>query len=132
MTDDIARAAALGRYTEVLVLTDETEDPALLVLRAAALDRMGRFPEALDCCSGAIGAAPLDADAWFVQGFVLYRFSEFDQAAQSLEQAIRIAPGHVEARFVLGNVRPAQGRLDEAIACFEAVVALEPRYAKAL
>ena len=135
MTADLApaaAAAALGRYTDVLALTEGAEDPALLVLRAAALDRMGRFPEALDCCSAAIAAAPLAVDAWFIQGFVLYRFSEFEQAAQSLEQALRLAPDHAEARFILGTVRYGQGRLDEAIACFEAVVAIEPRYAKAL
>ena len=84
MTADLARtaaAAALGRYTEVVDLTDGTEDPALLLLRASALDRMGRFPDALDCCSAAIEAAPLDVDAWFIQGLVLYRFGEFEQAA---------------------------------------------------
>ena len=103
--------------------------------RAEALERTGKFLEALEEIKGPLEIQPRNAELWHAQGRMLERASHNDEAYQSLTKAIELAAGRPGAAnqpptmYYLSRSKflKRQNRLEEAAADFRVAKGIPPR-----
>ncbi|HZW32965.1 MAG TPA: tetratricopeptide repeat protein [Isosphaeraceae bacterium] len=109
--DALAVAESKGRRTFKAV------DRALAHRRlAAALDRLGRFPQAEEHYRKAIKLSPKDARIWNDAGYSHYLQGRWADAERDLKTASKLAPADPRIRTNLGLTLAAAGRSQEALA----------------
>ena len=99
--------------------------------RAAALNGLKRFEEAVACCDTALALKPDLAEALTNRALALVELKRLDEAVVSCDKALALRPDAPEAHNNRGNALRELGRLDEALASFDRAIALRPDYAEA-
>ncbi|MBW7974076.1 tetratricopeptide repeat-containing glycosyltransferase family protein [Bradyrhizobium sp. BR 10289] len=82
----------------------------------AALQRHGRFAEALNVLDKAIQLRPDDSEFWRQHGDILVQLKRLDQALVSFQKAIELDPHQHDALHKSGIILHKLGRNEEAIA----------------
>ncbi|RXT43425.1 hypothetical protein B5V03_22645 [Bradyrhizobium betae] len=106
--------------------------PEYLASFATALQRYGRFEEALNVLDKAIQLRPDDAALWRQQGDIRIQLGRLDQAVLSLQHALQLGPNHQDALYKTGAVLHKLGRNEEAIAYLDLSDTLFPDHAPTL
>jgi tetratricopeptide (TPR) repeat protein len=106
-------------------------DPHFLNNRAAALQLLGRYDEALADYDTAIALKPDYVEALGNRGIVLQKLARFQEALASYDQALAINPGYVDALSNRGDTLQQLGRYDEALASYAKALAINPDHANA-
>jgi tetratricopeptide (TPR) repeat protein len=96
-----------------------------------ALDKKGRFDEAISQFQEAIRLKQNYAEAYNNLGTALDKKGRLDEAISQFQEAIRFKPDYTEAYNNLGTALARNGRLDEAISQFQEAIRLKPEYADA-
>ena len=94
--------------------------------QGVALQRAGRFPEAIGEYEQALRIAPEDAWLHYNVGVALYQAGRVTEAIAHFEQALRFNPNLAEPHNSLGAILAEAGRIQEAIAHDEQAVRLAP------
>jgi tetratricopeptide (TPR) repeat protein len=97
----------------------------------AALEALGRLPEAEAHYKRAINLNPNHAETHNNFGNALMRQGKLDEAQAEFRRALGLRTGYVEAYYNLGNALMAQGRTDEAIRPYHQAVGLKPAFPRA-
>ena len=82
---------------------------------AAALDRLGRFPQAEEHYRKAIKLSPKDSRVWNDVGYSHYLRGQWADAERALKTALKLAPADARIRTNLGLTLAAAGRSQEAL-----------------
>ena len=94
----------------------QADDRALAHRRmAAALDRLGRFPQAEDHYKKAMKLGPKDPKIWNDAGYSYYLQGRWGEAERALRTALKLAPDDARVRTNLGLTLAAAGRSQEAL-----------------
>ena len=94
--------------------------------RATALHRAGRYIEAEKLYRELLDADPADFDAVHRLGILKLHGGELREAETLLQTAVELAPASAAALSNLGSVLLKKGQFVTALARFEAAVALDP------
>jgi tetratricopeptide (TPR) repeat protein len=105
--------------------------PFAHINRGNALEKLGRFADALADYDIAITQYPGAVAAHVNRAAVLLRLHRHDAALDSADQAILLRPDFAEAHINRGNVLHDLARLDEALASFDRAIATRPDFAGA-
>lgn len=128
-----------GRYAEAATAFGRAQDKAegnggweLTYLRGAALDRAGKWDEALPVLQRAVYLGPQEPEAlaWLGNAQV-ERGIDLPGAQALLERAQRLKPDDPEIIDSLGRAYYAQGKLDQAATLLETAVRADPGNARA-
>ena len=106
--------------------------PEYLASFATALQRHGRFAEALNVLDNAIQLRPDDAALWRQQGDIRIQLGRLDQAVLSLQHALKLDPDHHDALYKAGAVLHNLGRNEEAMTYLDLSERLFPNHAPTL
>ncbi len=87
--------------------------------RANALQRLGRYEEALRASDAAIAVKSDAARHWCTRGSIQYCLAEYMDALASFEKAITLSPDYPDAHLSMGIVRLQLGRFEEGWRHFE-------------
>jgi len=120
----------LASYDRVLAI--RPDDPEVFYNRGVALQKLGRFNEALASCERALEVRPEYSKALNNRGVTLLGLKCFEEALASCEKALAIKSDYVEALINRGNILQELGRFAEALASYERALAMRPDYAEAL
>jgi len=96
------------------VTTDGRRDPASLNNRGVALERQGRYEEALAAFSAAILCDDDDVYAWNNRAVILSRFDRLREAALACRQALAIDRSCIFVMVTYGMVLGRLGNYREA------------------
>ena len=96
-----------------------------------ALDKQGRFEEAVGEYLTAIQLDPAFADAHYNLGLIYIRFGRIPDAIGEFSISIRLEPGYADAHYNLANAYLEMGKLEEATDNYLAALSLKPDYADA-
>ena len=96
-----------------------------------ALQRTGRFNEAIHQFDQALRLNPEYADAHCNRGNVLSQTGRTEEAMAEWELALRFKPDYAQAHYNLGLGLARQGRLPEAMGHWEQALRIKPHYAEA-
>lgn len=99
--------------------------------RGVALERLGRFAEALASYERAVELDPGDAVPCFNRGNALLALGRVDEALEHYDKAILLAPNHVNAHINRGSALLRLHRYDEALAAYTRAAAVKPDCADA-
>jgi len=92
-------AEALASYDKVLNLTTSKPCRALAwKKKAGALDLLGRFEEAIECCNCSLDIDPGDPVTWGLKGECLFRIGNLEDAITCFDEVLRINPSDEMAR----------------------------------
>jgi serine protease Do len=83
-------------------------------LRAAVLEREGRWDELEGLAFNWTRAAADDPQPWYLHGLALGRLQRWPESQRALERALQLEPASQHAWFRLGLAHTEQGRLDRA------------------
>jgi tetratricopeptide (TPR) repeat protein len=100
-----------GRFEECLEAlkpADRKGDPAIGNMRAAALIRLGRVPEALGVLESLTVKHPDYAPAWVNLGALRYANGDVPAARSAFEKAIALDPGNQSAKGYLAQLPIAE------------------------
>ena len=92
---------------------------------AMKLLQAGRLEEAEATARAAVSAAPRDAEAHGVLGFILAQRGRVDEAERELREAVRLDPRSASALTNLGVLLVRASRAEEAVPVFEEVLRLD-------
>lgn len=92
----------------------------------SALERAGRFEEALAPLREAVALEPDYARGHNNLGIVLHRLERLDEAIAQYREAVRLSPRYADAHRNLGSALAGVGRHEEAIAAYREAVRLDP------
>ncbi len=93
----------------------------------AALERLGKLPDAHAEYLAALSLDPQDAAALTGMGSVLEDEGRKDEALQQLDEAVEIDPDYAPAHYNLGRLLGTEGRVAEAATQFSEAIRLQPR-----
>jgi tetratricopeptide (TPR) repeat protein len=116
-----------GKPEEALALADEaargegTLPPDLPPIRAEALVRLGKLPEAEQAYRASLAANPKDRRSLQGLGGLELRAGKFAEAKQHFSDALALAPQDPRVRLGLAAANAALGNVKEAIKTLEAV-----------
>ena len=102
-----------------------TSEVSVLFQSAIALQKAGKFIEALASYDQAIALQPDNAYAFNNRGNVLQSLKRAEEALASYQAAIALKPDHAKAHNNCGNVLQGLGRSEEALASFQRAIALK-------
>jgi tetratricopeptide (TPR) repeat protein len=106
-------------------------DPYFLNNRGAALQKLGRYSDALADYDAALALKPGYVEALGNRGIVLQKLTRFQEALSSHEQALATNPGYADAWSNRGDTLLQLGRYDEALASYANALAIDPHHANA-
>lgn len=125
------QAAILEGHADHAVALSEAADvaaaPEIILLRAKAMNRLGRAPEAIAALQSLIARAGETAPAWLAGAWTTIGYSELvigqqDKATQEFRKALAlVGSDRIEAGRAwrgLGNAQAALGRFDDAEASY--------------
>lgn len=107
------------------------DQPVVWSNRAAGLQRLKRYDEALEACARALALDPASADAYVNQGNVLLDLGRYDEALQASDRAIAVAGDFSEAHCNRGGALQMLARWDDALAAYDRAIALAPKNGRA-
>lgn len=107
------------------------DQPVVWSNRAAGLQRLKRYDEALEACARALALDPACADAYVNRGNVLLDLGQYAQALQASDQALALSPDFAEAHCNRGSALQMLARWDDALAAYDRAIALSPRNGRA-
>ncbi len=91
-----------------------------------ALALNGKYHEAIDELSKAVGQNPKDVVAQTSLGVAFHRVQEDDRALSCYEAALNIDPKYAEAYYFRANILYSQGNVREAITGYTIAIGLQP------
>jgi tetratricopeptide (TPR) repeat protein len=134
-----------GRYEQAvstldLALTFNPKFTPAWALRANALAKLNRYPEALTNFDAALklGSDNDSTDAagsgsvWFDRGRTLLKLNRYQEAVISFDQVIAIEPQNPSAWLMRGNALYALKRYPDAIAAYNTALKISPDYQQAI
>jgi len=107
------------------------EDIQVLRQDALALQRLGRFDEALELLNKLVSLVPEDAGSYYLRGNLLSAMNRLKSALESYNTALTLNPADADALKNRGTILLRLWRLEEAVASFNSAIALRPDYAEA-
>ncbi len=121
------RMLAAARYDEAVrvcdaALRDAPRSVTLMLIRAAAMTRMGDARRAIPALKKILDQYPSRAQAHLELGAAYQAEGRLDEAEAAYEQSLAIAPGSPDAAAALGSLRRLQGDHEGAMACVEPLV----------
>jgi tetratricopeptide (TPR) repeat protein len=105
--------------------------PFFLNNRAAALQQLGRYSDALADYDAALALKPDYVEALGNRGIVLQKLVRYQEALASYDQALALNPGYADASSNRGDTLQQLGRYDEALAGYGNALAIDPNHANA-
>lgn len=135
-----------GDYPQSLQLVERAaslrpENPKDLGMRAVALWKLGKLPDALSLLDRAIAMAPPDLNvqginlqvgAWRVKARILLEMRRFAESLEAFEKSLAGDPSNGLALAGKANALVGLGRYQEALPWFEQALARDPRNQAAL
>ena len=126
-----------GRHAEAealigAALKQRPDEAVALANRAAALNALRRFDEALADCDRAIAARPDHVDAFINRALALKELGRAHEALASCDKALRLKPDSADAYNNRGLALFALQRPADALRSYEQALALDPQSAEAL
>jgi tetratricopeptide (TPR) repeat protein len=129
-SERLARGAARlaeGRWNEALAeLADAGSSPFVRAQRAVALDRLGRFDEAVREWGLVARAMPGSPEPDMAAAQVLQDQAQYGRALRKLDRAVAAFPGRAEPLARRARLYSIQGRFDEAARDIEGALKAEP------
>lgn len=110
---DVAGAAMAYR----MLLRDDPENPAILLLLAVASHQLGRHEEAINLCRRSLSTDPGHTPAHRILVALLRAAGDLDEAAAATEAAIMHAPDCADAYAQRALILSQQGKHSQAEAC---------------
>jgi tetratricopeptide (TPR) repeat protein len=132
------RAAAVEAYSRAIEL--DADDPTALMRRAATLDSMGRYDEAIADLDRVIALTrarrvgetqALLTDAYLARGTVHLHRQNFNAALQDFDRALRLDDTNPVAHASRGSVLEQLKRDEEAARAYSRALELNPEFADA-
>jgi predicted O-linked N-acetylglucosamine transferase (SPINDLY family) len=120
-----------SRLLDRLILVNPKYAPGFQ-MRAVALERVGRYEEAIDSMDKGLAIDPNDVDALIRRGVLLDRLGRVNEAILSLRRALLISPADEMALANLGKALYFSKRYKDAGAAFQLLVGINPGYQYAL
>lgn len=114
---------ALNRALEI-----EPEEPNLLFMRGATLEKLGHLDKALESVEKSLKIDPTSANSWYYKGLILYRKEEHMESLSSFQEAQRLDSTNVQNLVHMALVLAVLGRSKEAIESWEKARKYEPEY----
>jgi len=99
---------------------------------AEALQRLGRFEDAIAHYRQALALDPGYVEALYNCGNVLLKLKDFEAALANYDRALAIEPDFAEAIHNRGNTLFELQRYEEALADYDRALTIKPRFAQAL
>jgi protein O-GlcNAc transferase len=99
---------------------------------AEALQRLGRFDDAIAYYRRAIALDPGYAETFYNCGNVLLKLKRYPEALAHYDRALEIEPNFVEALHNRGNALFESSRFAEALADYDLALTLRPQFVAAL
>ena len=96
-----------------------------------ALLRQGKFAEAAQTLTDAVGQNPNDGTLWSLLGAALSSSGDANKAVEAFSRAAALTPAAAKSQFNLGVAYQATGQNNEAIAAFQKALTLDPGYEQA-
>jgi TolB-like protein/tetratricopeptide (TPR) repeat protein len=110
-------AGADQEFQRAFALGPRDEYGALMASYLAAT--LGHWDEALQLAAEAVELDPLNAEAYFGQGWAIFlRSGHLAEAENSMRRVLQIEPDWASAHYFLGEVLMLQGHVDAALAEF--------------
>lgn len=103
-----------------------------LINKAASLQTLGRYEEAIVCSNNVLKLDPRNADALANIGTSLQKLGRYKDAIQYYIKALEINPNHINAVNNAGVLLQEMGLYKEAIGLFDNSLQLHPRDVKTL
>lgn len=94
--------------------------------RVTALQKAGRYREAMSLCESRLAHDDQDVDALQALAASLFAQGHMSEGLACLDKAATVAPGNARVHETLGRVQTNVGRLDEAIASYRRALELKP------
>ena len=124
-----------GRAAEALAVVESAPpsalQPELAVLRARALDELGRSEEALGLLDAVLAQYPAHGSALDGRGIVLLHLERLPEAKAALEQAVAAGGPHPDRLLNLSAACQKLGLLQEAEQHADRALGLQPAHAQA-
>jgi len=120
---------AIGVYNSILEINPRLAEA--WSNKGAALGRLGRYPEELQCCEKALEINPRLAQAWSNKGAALHSLGRYQEALTCCDRALEINPRYAEVWSNKGAALGSLGRYQEALTCCDRALEINPRYDKA-
>jgi Putative Zn-dependent protease, contains TPR repeats len=90
--------------------------------RGAALEKLERYPEAIEAYNLVIEKQPNNFDGWLNRGLNLEKMANYEEAVLSYSRAISIWPSNYQAWSQLALMLEKLERLDEAIVAYDKII----------
>jgi len=98
--------------------------------KGAALFKLSRYDEALQCLDKATQLKPDNAEYWNNKGLAFFNLSRYDEALQCLDKATQLEPNNAEYWNKKGDVLFKLFNYKEALQCLDKATQLEPNNAE--
>jgi len=102
-----------------------------LLFKGLSLLNLGKYQEALSCCSRSLELDARYANAWFGKGISLLNLGKYQEAIVCYNRAIELDPRYAAAWLNKGIALLNLGKGQEAIACYDKALEINSRYAEA-
>ena len=131
-----AIAIEVEQPAQALIFLDQAlrlvcDDPSALVNRGAALQKLGRTPEALLSYQRAVDVDPDFAVGWYNLGTAQKESVQLLRAVECFEKSLAINSNYAPAHFNLANTLHILKRFEEALHHFDRAIELNPEDAEA-
>ena len=97
----------------------------------AALDKKGRYKDALATYDKALRIKPNSAKIYNLKGLVFAKLGETNTAVSHFLKSLKMHPNKADVHYNLGTVLKKQGKIQRAIVHFSEALRIKPRYLKA-
>jgi len=119
----------LGRLEEAMLSFDRAAHDGCLVTsmssKVSVLKSLGRFEEALTCCTHLLEMSPPNPGAWHTKAHLLVSLQRDEEALFCFDKALELSPQYALAWGDRGQCLERLGRLQEAKASYEKAAALK-------
>jgi tetratricopeptide (TPR) repeat protein len=105
--------------------------PDILMLYAAACERIGKVRDALGACQAALQIEPERADIWASLGRMLHEQGQSSRGAELLERAVLLDPANAEYWYNLGLASGEAGNADRSVGALRKATDLLPGWSMA-
>ena len=104
----------------------------VVLQKAVALRRAGKFAEAAQIYGDILSAEPKNFEALHALGILRYQCGDLEQAERLIGEAVAVNPRAADALYNRGSLLLKLRRFEEAFSCFGQALAIKPDYAQAL
>lgn len=97
-----------------------------LLVRARALDSLGKADASIEACRAAIASEPNDWRAHHIHALAMFRIGHYEEAADRWREVTQLCPDNASAYRNLGAAYFHLDRYEEAIACLRTAARIRP------